>query len=76
VLPKDTSKTGEVWAEWSETELREADAVAEKVVRGVRGEVFWPATAPAPDFFDEFAAICLEGRFFGSGRLADEEPQP
>lgn len=63
VLPKDTSQTGALVADWTEGELAEADRVAENVVRGVWAERFWPPITPAPDLFEEFAAICLDGQF-------------
>jgi len=60
VLPKDTSRVGFCLAEWSEEELRAADRSAIEIVRAIRNEAFWPPTQPAPDYFDEFAAICQD----------------
>ena len=71
VLPKDTSRVGHLLAEWTDAELREADAVAADVVRKVRAEVFWPPTSPPPAGFEEFAAICHDDQF--AAALAAEE---
>ncbi|MCX7426724.1 MAG: PD-(D/E)XK nuclease family protein [Planctomycetia bacterium] len=70
VLPKDTSRVGLQRADWTEDELREADAAAETVVRGVRAEVFWPPADPPPAFSEEFAAICQDGRL---GSVLDDK---
>jgi len=71
VLPKDTSRVGELLAEWTEDELREAEATAAEVIRRVRAEVFWPPTTPPPGGFGEFAAICQDDQFVA--RLVAEE---
>lgn len=75
VLPKDTSKTGDLLAEWTDKELENADRAAEAVIRSVRAERFWPPVTPPPALFAEFSAICLEGQFGGEAiRQAAEEP--
>lgn len=61
VLPKDTSKTGHLMAEWDEADLRDADAMAATVVRSVRNESF-PLKLKPPAFSEEFAAICQDNR--------------
>jgi RecB family exonuclease len=63
VLPKDTARTGELLAEWTEEQLAEADGVAQGVIRDVWAERFWPPATPAPALLAEFGAICLEGQF-------------
>lgn len=60
LLPKDTSRVEYCFAKWSDEELAAADALADNIARSVRDERFWPPTDPAPDFFDEFAAICQD----------------
>ena len=63
VLPKDTTKTGQLLAEWTGEELAEADGVAEGVIRDVWAERFWPPASPAPALLEEFGAITMEGQF-------------
>jgi hypothetical protein len=60
-LPKDTRKTEMIVAEWDEAMLAEADRTACDIIRCVRREEFWPPTRPAPDFAEDFAAICQDG---------------
>ncbi|MFZ5831258.1 MAG: PD-(D/E)XK nuclease family protein, partial [Planctomycetota bacterium] len=60
VLPKNASGASLVLGPWAQADLDAADAAAATVVRGVRGEKFWPPARPAPKYFDEFAAICLD----------------
>jgi RecB family exonuclease len=57
-LPKDIAEMEFQLAQWTETELREADEVAHEVVRRIRREEFWPPADPAPEFSSEFAPIC------------------
>jgi hypothetical protein len=71
-LPKDTSGVGHLPAGWDEEELQSADRAAEEVVRKVRAGVFWPPASPPPDFCEDFAAICQDGRF-GTIVAAEEE---
>jgi ATP-dependent helicase/nuclease subunit B len=63
VLPKDTTKVGELLAEWSDEDLAAADEEAINVVRGVLQEEFWPPTYPAPNILTDFAVICQDGAF-------------
>ena len=63
VLPKDTGKVGHLPAQWTDEELRDADRVAEDVIRKVRAEEFWPPASPPPAFAEQFAAICQDDRF-------------
>ena len=69
-LPKDVDKVEFCMAQWTEDELAAADEVARNVVRLIWEQEFWPPTHPAPDFYEEFAAICQDGVF--ERRLADE----
>ena len=62
VLPKDTAKTGELLAEWSDGDFRSAIGVAEDVVRSVRAQRFWPPASPPPAFSEQFAAICRDNQ--------------
>ena len=63
LLPKDASKVGHVFAEWSEADLAEAEEAARGVVRRVRRQEFWPPRDPPPEFSEDFAPICLDGVF-------------
>ncbi len=62
VLPKDPGGVGHRMAEWSQDDLEAADCEAERIVREIRAGKFLPITTPAPEFFEEFAAICQDGR--------------
>ena len=53
-------------------ELDAADAEARRVVRAVRAEDFRMAEQ-APDFFEEYAAICQDARFRAPEVPADSE---
>ena len=46
--------------EWTDALMAEADGVAREVIAGILAEEFWPPTVPAPDLFEEYAAICLD----------------
>ena len=46
--------------EWNDAVLKEADNIAREVIEGIQAEEFWPPTVPAPDYFAEYAAICLD----------------
>jgi hypothetical protein len=65
-------RTGFSLAEWTEEELRKADETAREVVRRIWGNRFSPRTVPPPAFFEEFAAICQDGRF-GAAAAMDGE---
>jgi ATP-dependent helicase/DNAse subunit B len=62
-LSKGTSRIGFSQAEWSDADLEQADQRAYEIVRAVRNEHFWPPADPAPDFFEEFSAICQDRVF-------------
>ncbi len=71
LLPKDVRETGFSLAQWSDEQLREADEAARNVVRGVwRGE--FQRKNPPPAGFEEFAAICQDGRFGAAAQTAAE----
>lgn len=72
-LPKDTSEVNVRIAEWLPQELKEADDLARDVVRQLRAGKFWPPSPEAPDFDDEFSAICQDGVL--DRRLEGEEVQ-
>lgn len=63
LLPKDVDKVEFCMAQWADEDLAAADDVARQVVRDIREQKFWPPTDPAPDFSEEFAAICQDGVF-------------
>jgi len=63
VLPKNAVNVGLSSAEWTDTDLRDADETARNVVRHVRDQQFWPPTDPPPAYSEEFAAICMDGVF-------------
>jgi len=71
-LPKQLDKTAVVRAEWDGASLMEADEVARQVVRRISSAEFWPPTYPAPDYAEEFAAICLDNRL-SSPALGDDD---
>jgi hypothetical protein len=73
VLPKDTTEVGLLEASWSAEELESADRTAEEVIRKVRQESFWPPARPAPEYFEEYAAICGDGTFIAALAAASEE---
>ncbi|HKD35184.1 MAG TPA: PD-(D/E)XK nuclease family protein, partial [Pirellulales bacterium] len=62
LLPKDVRETGFCLADWTEEQLQAADEAARGVVRGVWRGDFQPKSPP-PAGFEEFAAICQDGRF-------------
>jgi len=63
LLPKDTARTGQRVAEWTEEELADADRAAQRVIRNVWAEQFWPPASPVPDLMAEFGPIAMEGQF-------------
>ncbi len=63
LLPKDVGHCRFEMAGWTPEELAQADAAAVAVVRAIREGRYHPPTAPPPDFFGEFSAICQDGGF-------------
>jgi RecB family exonuclease len=63
LLPKDVDKVEFCMAQWTDDQLAAADEVARQVVKHIWAEDFWPPIDPAPDFSEEFAAICQDGVF-------------
>jgi hypothetical protein len=60
-IPRDwEAATVAVAEEWNDTLLTQADGVAREVIAAILAEEFWPPTVPAPDQFEEYAAICLD----------------
>jgi hypothetical protein len=43
------------------------------VIRDIRAGIFGPPNGPPPAFFEEFAAICLDGQFGTNPQLDDAE---
>lgn len=61
VLPKDRAEVGALLAEWSEEDLREADAAAERIAVAIRLGHFQERTRGEVSKYPEFARLCLEG---------------
>jgi hypothetical protein len=59
-LPKQADETDVQLADWDQALLAAADETARDVLRKLRAEVFEPIQRPAPDFSEDFAAICLD----------------
>ncbi len=71
-LPKDLDETDVALGDdWDDIILQDADATAVDVICRLRQGVFGPAVYPAPEFSDDFAAICLDN-VLGGPRLNDE----
>ncbi|HUY90929.1 MAG TPA: PD-(D/E)XK nuclease family protein [Pirellulales bacterium] len=73
VLPKSLDDVGEHLATWTEAELESADRRAADVIRGIRGQIFWPPESPPPAFSEMFARICQDAQFGGLAFGAEEE---
>lgn len=63
VLPKDVSKIDVMEAQWSESELEQADETARNVVRALRERKYWPPAEWSSSWEDPLAAICQVGIF-------------
>jgi hypothetical protein len=70
-IPKDPKGIELAVAEWDESTLAAADEQARTVIRNIRDGIFWPPETPAPDYFEEYSAICLDNLY--APRLADDE---
>ncbi|MEX0717450.1 MAG: PD-(D/E)XK nuclease family protein [Planctomycetaceae bacterium] len=71
-IPKGAAQTKHHLAEWTLADFDSADEAARAVIRGIRANL-WSELKPVdppPAFFDDFAAICQDGRF---GAAADDE---
>ena len=68
VLPKDIRGVGVRLADWSETDLREAEATAGWVVDQIGEGNFWPPTLPPPRFNAELTEL------YPSGPAPSQEP--
>ena len=73
VIPKSLDAIGHHLAEWTADDLAEADETAREVIRNIRAGIFGPPNGPPPAFFEEFAAICLDGQFGANSQLDDAE---
>ena len=73
VIPKSLDDIGHHVAEWTADDLAEADETARGVIRDIRAGIFGPPNGPPPAFFEEFAAICLDGQFGTNPQLDDAE---
>ena len=72
MLPKTLGDVGASLAEWSPTELSQADAVAADVARQVRAERFWPPAAISSPY-DDFAVLCRAPHTGDAAALAHGE---
>ena len=50
LLPKETEKTKEYCAKWTDSDLEVADDRIGEVIEAVLAERFWPPTTPAPRY--------------------------
>jgi RecB family exonuclease len=73
VIPKSLDDIGHHLAEWTADDLTQADETASGVIRDIRAGIFGPPNGPPPAFFEEFAAICLDGQFGTNAKLDDAE---
>ncbi len=62
-LPRDTNDIREHLADWTEDDLRAADAKAAEVIQKILAEEFWVPQDDPPSFMQEFAPICQDGVF-------------
>ncbi len=62
-LPKDLAGVGHSLAEWSASDLADADEKAKQVALRIARREFWPPTSPAPSLFRDFDDICQVGVF-------------
>lgn len=56
----ESKAAGVVLAKWSEADLTEAVAVRDAVIRGVRGNVFWPPSEAPPTYDDAFTRLAAD----------------
>jgi len=47
--------------DWNKDVLEDADKTARIVIAGILAEDFWKPTSPPPKYFEDYAAICLDG---------------
>ena len=62
-LPKDLAGVGHSLAEWSASDLADADEKVKQVALQIARREFWPPTLPAPSLFRDFDDICQVGVF-------------
>jgi len=62
-LPKSETGIEFCLAEWNQADLAIADTVAQRIVRQIRNEIFWPPTDPPPPYSEHLAPICQDGVF-------------
>lgn len=60
-LPKAEARAGVSTADWDESDLAEAMAQRDAVIRGVRGGVFWPPSLDVPRYVDDVSRITADG---------------
>jgi len=63
VIPKDSNEIREQLAEWTESELLEADEVARATARQILAQEFWVEDDKPAMFASEYDAICQAGVF-------------
>jgi hypothetical protein len=74
-LPEQLDETKVAVANWNDETLAGADNLARKVIRSLCAQAFWPPTRRAPDYSEDFAAICLDNVISGPV-LGDGEGGP
>ncbi len=62
-LPKDLAGVGHSLADWSASDLADADEKARQVALRIARREFWPPASPAPSLFRDFDDICQVGVF-------------
>ncbi len=63
LLPKNLDDVGFHEANWTTDQLHAADETAKRVIRSIRGGVYWPPNPKPPMFSEEFASICQDNVF-------------
>lgn len=62
-IPRDTSDISERFADWTDAELREADAAAADIAAQILDGRFWVEQEQDPNWLHEFDSICQTGVF-------------
>ena len=60
MLPKHVEKSGYVPAKWSDEEFQSAYDAADRVLRDIRAERFWPPSPNLPGYPDGLETICMD----------------
>lgn len=57
-LPKKVEATGYAPADWTDDQLKQADAERDRVIRAIRNHAYWPPNEP--NEYDGFARLCAD----------------